>query len=157
MSSVSVPGSGLGVPLLLPFTLQLYDALLSVLDSVAPLKTKKKCTSRTSPWLRKKNVSETKRKCRAAETKWRKTKITIHYNIYKDTLTTYNKTIRLAIIISENARNSRVLFSTIDQLLNTVPAQPSLIPTRLGRALWRHCIDAGGRLSRRFLTPRVAH
>jgi hypothetical protein len=108
----------------------LNEALSSVLDTVAPLKTKNKFTSRTSPWLRNKNVSEIKRKCRVAERKWRKTKTTIHHGIYKDALTTYNKTIRLARkgyfshIITENAGNSRVLFSTIDRLLNTVPAPP---------------------------------
>ena len=108
----------------------LNDALSSVLDSVAPIKTKKKFTSRTSPWLRNKNVSEKKKKCRVAERKWRKTKTTIHHDIYKDALRTYNKTIRLARkdyfsnIITENAGNSRVLFSTIDRLLNTVPAPP---------------------------------
>ena len=38
----------------------LNDALPSVLDSVAPLKTKKKFTRRNSPWLRNKSVSKKK-------------------------------------------------------------------------------------------------
>ena len=114
----------------------LNDALSTVLDSVAPLKTKKKKLARSSPWLKINNVSEEKRKCRAAERKWKKTKSTIHYNIYKDALTTYNRTIRLARksyfsnIITKNTGNSRVLFSTIDQLLNTIPTPPPSSATK---------------------------
>lgn len=102
-------------------------ALSSALDTVAPLKAKKKSTSRSSPWLSHNNVTNDKRNCRSSERKWRKNKTTINYNIYKDALTTYNKTIQRARkdyfsnIITVNTGNPRILFSTIDQLINTAP------------------------------------
>ena len=48
----------------------------------------------------------------------------------KEAMTAYNKAVRMARkeyfskIITENAGNSRVLISTIDQLLNTAPPTP---------------------------------
>ena len=104
--------------------------LSSALDTVAPLKTKKRSNDRISPWLNNINVNESKRICRAAERKWRKTRLTVHFNIYKESITAYNKAIRMARkdyfskVITENAGNSRILFSTIDQLLHTAPTPP---------------------------------
>ena len=106
-----------------------HNTMSTVLDTVAPLKVKKMKTDRISPWLNNTDVKDNKRRCRTAERKWRKSKLTVHYNIYKDTMTTYNKAIRLARkdyfskLISDNMGNSRVLFSTIDRLVNT-PSPP---------------------------------
>lgn len=100
------------------------------MDAVAPLKVKKKSNDKISPWLNNSSVSQTKRICRAAERKWRKTKLTVHCDIYKEAMTAHNKEIRAARkdyfskIITENAGNSRILFSAIDQLLNTAPTPP---------------------------------
>src|SRR4029434_4805583 len=52
----------------------LNDALPSVLDSVAPLKTKKKFTRSTSPWLRNKSVSEKKKIMSCSREKMEKNK-----------------------------------------------------------------------------------
>uniref|UniRef100_A0A667YPA7 Reverse transcriptase domain-containing protein n=1 Tax=Myripristis murdjan TaxID=586833 RepID=A0A667YPA7_9TELE len=115
---------------------QFNNALSAALNTVAPLKVKKKFTDRISPWLNNNSVKKAKRACRAAERKWRKTKLTVHCNIYKEALNTYNKEVRLARmnyfskIITENSGNSRILFSTIDQLLNTAPTTPQISASR---------------------------
>uniref|UniRef100_A0A8C4T7W4 Reverse transcriptase domain-containing protein n=1 Tax=Erpetoichthys calabaricus TaxID=27687 RepID=A0A8C4T7W4_ERPCA len=97
----------------------------AAVDLVAPEKTVKKSSSIVIPWKTQK-VSDLKRTCRRAERKWRKTKLTIHYEILKVKITEYNNTVRLerrcyfSKILNNNASNPRVLFSTIDRLLNQV-------------------------------------
>lgn len=64
------------------------------------------------------------------KTKCWRTRLTVHKELHKEALTAYNKMIRLArqddlsSIITENTGNPRMLFSTIDRLLNTAPAPP---------------------------------
>lgn len=59
-------------------------------------------------------VRQSKRNCRQAERQWRKTKLKVHNEIYKDKLNEYNKAIKRARqsvskIINENINNSKVL------------------------------------------------
>ncbi|XP_051791360.1 uncharacterized protein LOC127529974 [Erpetoichthys calabaricus] len=95
----------------------------AAVDLVAPEKTVKKSSSIVIPW-KTQRVSDLKRTCRRAERKWRKTKLTIDYEILKVKITEYNNTVHLerrcyfSKIINNNASNPRVLFSTIDRLLN---------------------------------------
>ena len=64
----------------------------------------------------------------------KKTRLQVHINdIYKDTLNEYNQEIKQARqsffskIINENINNSKVLFSTVDRLVNS----PSTIPSEM--------------------------
>ncbi|KAK0145181.1 hypothetical protein N1851_015913 [Merluccius polli] len=62
-----------------------------------------------------------------------KTKLHVHYDIFKEHLTIFNKEIRNARqahfskLISKNHNNPRMLFSTIDSLINLVPKSHSFI------------------------------
>ena len=97
--------------------------LESALDIVAPMKTKKKHNSRLTPWINE-HLHSLKRERRRAERAWRKNKLTINLEILKRSTVAYNKAIRLARqayfsgIINENKNNARVLFSTIERLLD---------------------------------------
>uniref|UniRef100_A0A8C4TH24 Reverse transcriptase domain-containing protein n=2 Tax=Erpetoichthys calabaricus TaxID=27687 RepID=A0A8C4TH24_ERPCA len=106
----------------------------AAVDIVAPEKTVKKSSSIVIPW-KTQRVSDLKRTCRRAERKWRKTKLTIDYEILKVKITEYNNTVRLerrcyfSKIINNNASNPRVLFSTIDHLLNPGNSKECLLST----------------------------
>ena len=113
----------------LPDTSSVNDMLLhfnfkleSVLDIMAPMKTKKR-SSRTTPWINE-HMRSLKKECRRAERVWRKNKLTINLEILKRSTAAYNKAIRLSRqayfsgIINENKNNARVLFSTIERILD---------------------------------------
>ena len=81
-------------------------------------------TRPTTLW-RNAEIKKLKRNCRSAERRWRKTKLTVHYEILRGHLKTYNKTVKQARIahfqkiINEHRNNQKFLFSTIDLLTNT--------------------------------------
>ena len=107
--------------------------LESALDIVAPMKTKKKYNSRATPWIDE-HMRSLKKECRRAERAWRKNKLTIHLEIFKKSTAAYNKAMRLARqayfsgIINENKNNARVLFSTIERLLNPPQSYKQSLP-----------------------------
>ena len=107
--------------------------LESALDTVAPIKMKKKHSSRATPWINE-NLRTLKQECRRAERVWRKSKLTVHLDILKRSTVTYNKEMRMARqayfsgIINENKNNAKVLFSTIDHLLNPPQAYKQTLP-----------------------------
>lgn len=104
----------------------LCKRLRETIDQVAPLKVKKVTKPRT-PW-KNDNTASLKRICRRAERKWRKTKLQIHFNILKENICNYNQSIKIARqeyfsnLIDSNKNNSRVLFTTIDKLINPPPS-----------------------------------
>ena len=99
--------------------------LESTLEKVAPLKLKKIKSKPNPPW-KDETIKHLKRKCRVAERKWRKSKLTIHFQIFHEQLTNYNKAIKHARqsyfsnLINDNRNNPKILFSTIDRLINPV-------------------------------------
>src|SRR4029434_9977520 len=67
------------------------------------------------------------RSCRRPERTWRKTRLQVHLDIFKDQRSVFNKAIRNARkdhfsnLISTNSNNSRGFFSTMDSLINPAP------------------------------------
>ncbi len=98
------------------------NKLKSSLDSVAPLITKKVKTKPTPLW-RNKKIRKLKRKCRMAERKWRKNKLTINHQLFHEQLKIYNSAVKqarnkyFASIISNHKNNPKVHFSTVDPLI----------------------------------------
>ncbi len=74
-----------------------------------------------------------KRQCRKAERMWRKTKLEIHYSIYKDSLHAFNLELATARqtffsnLINSHLNNTRTLFATVERLTNP----PSQIPSEM--------------------------
>ncbi len=74
-----------------------------------------------------------KRQCRKAERMWRKTKLEIHYSIYKDSLHAFNVELATARqtffsnLINSNLNNTHTLFATVERLTNP----PSQIPSEM--------------------------
>ena len=110
------------------------NKISTALDAVAPEKTKVVTPKQNAPW-RNEEIKELKRICRRSERKWRKNKLQVDRDIFKEHLFAFNKAIRNARrdhfskLISKHQNNSRILFSTIDYLLNSTPCTPLDTPS----------------------------
>uniref|UniRef100_A0A8C1NP06 Reverse transcriptase domain-containing protein n=1 Tax=Cyprinus carpio TaxID=7962 RepID=A0A8C1NP06_CYPCA len=105
----------------------------NVIDDIAPIIVSKKTNRQKSVWRRSTAVQTMKRQCRKAERMWRKTKLEIHYSIYKDSLHAFNVKLATARqnffsnLINSNLNNTRTLFATVERLTNP----PSQIPSEM--------------------------
>ena len=117
----------------------------TALDSLAQLKQKKVLAKQKAPWRNEEIIKRLKRSCRRSECTWRKTKLQVHLDILKDYLSVFHKAIRNAgkfnfsNLISINSNNSRLLFSTIDSLINPAPKVDGLFFGDLRHALEIRC------------------
>ncbi len=106
-------------------------SVTQIMDDIAPVKIKSIPGKIKEPWRHSENVKALKRTCRQLERKWRKSKLQVDYTIYKDLLKIYNREIEqsrqhfFSHVISENLNNSKVLFNTIDRLVNPVRPIPA--------------------------------
>lgn len=99
--------------------------LTDCINTVAPLKTKTITGKVCAPWRNTDVILKLKRECRAAERKWRSTRLTVHQDIYKNSLKKFNVEMKLARrsyfskMIDDHKDNPKFLFSTIDRLINS--------------------------------------
>ena len=103
-------------------------------------------------------VKALKTECRKAESKWRKTKLQIHHDLYKISLCNENYELvkarqrHFSGIIKKNINNTRTLFAMVDKLTGSVVTcvLPKLAPT------FKSCLVGIEALSNRQLgqTPR---
>ena len=90
--------------------------VVTVIDVIAPIKTKILPGKKKLPWRNATLVKAQKRVCRQAERRWRKTKLQVHYDIYRESLHIYNQELKNARqsyfseIINRNSNNARTLF-----------------------------------------------
>lgn len=117
-SLMEFPSSDMGPE---EFIIQFNLICSNILNSVAPLKIKKKKV-KPQPWVSS-NISALRQKCRRAERKCLKDKLQVSYESLIDCLTTFQRAVKaarsnyLSNIISKNCHNSKVLFSTINTIL----------------------------------------
>ena len=101
-----------------------------IMDVIAPVKIKT-VGHQKAPWKMNPTVKLQKQECRRAERRWRKSKLEVHYQIYKHMLSKYNLEISKARqsffsdIINRNINNARVLFGTVEKLTNPPHQMPS--------------------------------
>ncbi len=112
----------------------------NVIDDIAPIKVSKKNGRQKSFWRKSTAVQNMKRQCRKAERMWRKTKLEIHYSIYKDSLHAFNLELATARqtffsnLINSNLNNTRTLFATVERLTNP-PRFPPVKCSRTANAM----------------------
>uniref|UniRef100_A0A8C7XI96 Reverse transcriptase domain-containing protein n=1 Tax=Oryzias sinensis TaxID=183150 RepID=A0A8C7XI96_9TELE len=100
------------------------SSILNVLDAIAPMKVKLRKHRQKAPWRNDDLVRAQKQQCRRAERKWRKSKLLVHYEMYKGELYTYNQILcrtrerYFSEIIGNCSSNSHVLFTTVNRLTN---------------------------------------
>jgi len=105
--------------------------MLDIMDDIAPFKLKKVNSKQKSPWKLNSTVKLLKRECRKTERQWRKTKLPVHYIIYKEKLKNFNfetgkaRQLFFSNIINQNLNNARVLFFDSRKIDNS----PSKITT----------------------------
>ncbi len=69
----------------------------NVIDDIALVKVSKKTDRQRAPCRKSTELQSMKRQCRKAERMWRKTKLKIHYSIYKDSLLVSIKTVFISM------------------------------------------------------------
>lgn len=130
------------------------SSVTCIMDSIAPLQIKTILGKRRSPWRTSQNISTFKRTCRFYERKWRKSKLQADFVNYKNHILMYNGELKKARrqyfsqIIAENSNNSKILFNTIDKLINP----PLTIPTELHSV--EKCNEFATFFSEKILTIR---
>lgn len=104
--------------------LQFKSVCSEILDVIAPLTVKH--TSHSSlPWVND-DIRTLKRLSRQAERRWRKSKIQVHYDLFRESLITFQKVSKDAKhkfyseTILKNANNPKVLFDTINVAVNPI-------------------------------------
>lgn len=102
------------------------SACCTALNTVAPLKRKnRKAITSPQPWLNA-ATRTLRQECRRAERRWKKDGLQVSYQILKDRLVAYQKSVHEAKsnyfshIIAKNANRPKVLFKTINSVLNPV-------------------------------------
>lgn len=109
------------------------STVLNVLDTMAPVRTKIVRNNQKAPWRSADSVRAQKGECRRAERRWRKFKLHVYYEIYRDMLRGFNQTLRkerekyFSESIANCSNNSRVLFATVNRLTNP----PAPLPLEL--------------------------
>ncbi len=95
------------------------------------MKVCKKNGRQKSCWIKSTAVQSMKRQCRKAKRMWWKTKIEIHYSMYKDRLHAFNVELATARqtfflnLINSSLNNTRTLFATVERLTNPPSQTPS--------------------------------
>uniref|UniRef100_A0A3B3CIL0 Reverse transcriptase domain-containing protein n=1 Tax=Oryzias melastigma TaxID=30732 RepID=A0A3B3CIL0_ORYME len=109
----------------------------NIMDSIAPSKVKVISGRKKSPWRNSILVKNGKRECRKSERRWRKSKLQVDYDIYKEKLHLYNLQLSNARksyfseIITKNSHNARALFNIVDRLTKPpVSVAPELYSTK---------------------------
>ena len=99
-----------------------HSSCRTILDSVAPQKIVQP-KDKPQPWFGV-ETRAARWECRKAERRWKKDKLQVSFLILKDCWRSYQNTVKeakrehLANIIESNCHNPRVLFKTIDSVLN---------------------------------------
>ncbi len=84
---------------------------------------------KTEPWIND-ITRAVRRECKRAEHQWKKDKLRVSFDILKETWNRYQKTVKaektkyLSNMILNNSHKPKVLFSTINAVLN--PSQPTV-------------------------------
>jgi len=120
--------AGLPPPPLCPD--QLLSALRStcsaILDSITPFKTKSSKT-KTNPWLND-HTRRLRQQCRQAERQWKKDRLHVSLGWLRDSLAAYQRGLKeakskyLSSIINNSSHHPRLLFNTIDSVINPRPS-----------------------------------
>ncbi len=145
----------------------------NVIDDIAPVQVSKKTGRKKLSCRKSTAVQSMKRQCRKAERMWRKTKLEIHYSIYKDRLHAFNvelATVRQTFfsnLINSNLKTTLALFLLLlrdlhPQVRFPVKCSPtanatSLLPSFLRRSIiserWLahpHVMQRSDRFDRNF-------
>lgn len=101
---------------------------LSVLNNVAPLKSKSTFPKNPCPWVNE-EIMSFRRKCRKVERLWKSTSLEVHRLHLKELITLLNVMIKqarstyFANLVTLNKKNPKVLFDTISKIVSPLAPQ----------------------------------
>ena len=110
------------------------DVVTKLLDKHAPLRTRSMAVRSVAPWHTD-TVNDCRKKVRKAEKKWKKTRLTVHKEIYRDLKTKLTNTIKAAKKshvqdkIKDAEQSQKALFQCMDDLL--YKSKASALPTNV--------------------------
>ena len=114
---------GLAPPLCPDSLLSTFQSTCSaILDSVAPFR-QKTTKTKPDPWLNN-HTHLLRQQCRQAERRWKKDKLLVSLGWLRDSLAAYQRALKeakskyLSSIIASSSHHPRLLFSTIDSVVN---------------------------------------
>lgn len=93
-----------------------------IMDNIAPYRFRS-CKSKQDPWL-KEHTRALRQSCRKAERRHNKDKLQVSLEILRESLLNYQKAVReakcqyLSNVVSTSSNNPRVLFNTIQSVIN---------------------------------------
>ncbi len=109
----------------------------STLDSVAPLRIQiSKVLKKVQPWLQG-PIRAIRQACRCAEHSWKKDKLQISYEIFRECLKWYQSAAKeaqrkyVSDLIAQNAYRPKILFNSINVFLNPAPSASLELSTDL--------------------------
>lgn len=97
------------------------SALVSLLDSVAPVSTRTRRPKKSTPWFTE-ETRDLKQACKKMERAWRKSKLNVFYLAWHDSVLNYKRALNTArtayfsSLINKNKHNPRFLFNTVAKL-----------------------------------------
>ncbi|WP_141663724.1 hypothetical protein, partial [Candidatus Ichthyocystis sparus] len=102
-------------------TNEVNSALVSLLDSVAPVSTRTRRPKKSTPWFTD-ETRDLKQACRKMERAWRKSKLEVFHLAWHDSVLNYKRALNTArtayfsSLINNNKHNPRFLFNTVAKL-----------------------------------------
>ena len=106
-----------------------YNSSEEILDKHAPEKTGKVVHRKPTPWTNA-DIKKFKKEKRKAEKRWKRTRLVIDLNMYKEKRNAYNKLLKelkskdLSKRITENKGNTKAMFKIINSMLNRKQSSP---------------------------------
>ncbi|KAF7703562.1 hypothetical protein HF521_022569, partial [Silurus meridionalis] len=106
------------------FLASFHTICSQIMDSVALYKVKS-TNGPLDPWLND-TTRALRRRCRQAEQRWKKDRLQVSLEMFRDSLATYQSALKeakgqyLSALINSNSHRPGILFSTINSVINPV-------------------------------------
>ncbi|KAI5106744.1 protein lifeguard 3 [Silurus meridionalis] len=116
-----------------------------IMDSVAPYKVKSTNVP-ADPWLND-TTRALRRRCRQAERKWKKDRLQVSLEIFKNSLATYQSALKeakgqyLSALMNSNSHRPGILFTTINSVINPVSVALNDVSVNTGNAFKQHFLN----------------
>ncbi|GAA6069360.1 RNA-directed DNA polymerase from mobile element jockey-like, partial [Tachysurus ichikawai] len=127
------------------FLASFHTICSQIMDSVAPYKVKS-TNGALDLWLND-TTRALRRRCRQAERKWKKDKLQVSLEMFRDSLAAYQRALKeakgqyLSALINNNSHRPGILFSTINSVINPVSVALNDVSVNRCNAFKQHFLD----------------
>ncbi|GAA6093891.1 RNA-directed DNA polymerase from mobile element jockey-like, partial [Tachysurus ichikawai] len=127
------------------FLASFHTICSQIMDSVAPYKVKS-TSGALDPWLND-TTRALRRRCRQAERKWKKDRLQVSLEMFRDSLAAYQRALKeakgqyLSALINNNSHRPGILFSTINSVINTLSVTLNDVSVNRCNTFKQHFLD----------------